>query len=347
MLTAFHRAAGAEVAPDGIPLRYGDLKAEYHAALESAVLMDRSHEGRMELRGRDRIDIIQRISTNDLSNLPLNQGRPTIFTNPVGRILDRAIVYNQGETALLLAEPGRGAPLYQYLTRQIFFNDEAQIVDLTPATALFALHGPKGDSLLEAFTAEVSHLPEYTLRSLEIAGASVTAARRKSVSGGHWALVVPRDAAEAVWKAVLEAGALPAGSLTYNALRIRAGIPAPGRELSTDYIPLEAGLWDEVSFSKGCYTGQEIIARMESRGRLAKTLVQVRLNAPAETPADLLHEGKAVGTLTSSATTPDGDIVGLGFVKLPLAEPGQRFDIGENGTTAEVTALAGAQPPNN
>jgi folate-binding protein YgfZ len=347
MLEAFHCAAGAEVAPDGIPLRYGDLKAEYRAALEAVVLMDRSHEGRIELRGRDRIEIVQRISTNDLSNLPQNQGRPTIFTNPVGRILDRAIVYNMGESALLLAEAGRGAPVYQYLTRQIFFNDEAQLVDVAPSTALFALHGPKADTLLEAFLPDASRLPPYALCSVQIAGVGVTAARRKSVSAGHWALVVPRNAASTVWKAVEEAGALPAGSLTYNALRIRAGIPAPGRELSTDYIPLEAGLWDEVSFAKGCYTGQEIIARMESRGRLAKTMVQMRLNAPVEAPAELLHDGKAVGTLTSSVTTPDGEIVGLGFVKLPLAEAGLSLHVGDNSTTAEVTALAGAQPPND
>jgi aminomethyltransferase len=346
MLGEFHRAAGAEVAPDGIPLQYGDLKAEYHAALEAAVLMDRSHEGRMELRGRDRIEIIQRISTNDLSHLPLNRGRPTILTNPVGRILDRAIVYNQGETALLLTEPGRGAPLYQYLTRQIFFNDEAQITDLAPTTVLFALHGPKADALMERFLPEASRMPDYAIGAAQITGANLIAARRKPISDVHWALLVPLNAAVAVWKAVQEAGALPAGSLTYNALRIRAGFPAPGRELSTDYIPLEAGLWDEVSFSKGCYTGQEIIARMESRGRLAKTMVQMRLEAPVETPAPLLQEGKTVGTLTSSVTTPDGELLGLGFVKLPLAEPGQTFTAGENGPSAEVIALAGAPPPN-
>ncbi len=139
-------------------------------------------------------------------------------------------------------------------------------------------------------------------------------------------------------------GLIPAGSLTYNTLRIRAGRPAAGHELSTDFIPLEAGLWDEVSFTKGCYTGQEIIARMESRNRLAKTMVKLSLSQMVEAPAPLFHEGKTVGTLTSSVTSPDGEFFGIGFVKTTLAEEGQQFTVGESTIEASISALAGVQP---
>jgi folate-binding protein YgfZ len=343
-----HRSRGAILAPDGIPLHFGDQKAEYRAALEHAVLMDRSHEGRIEARGRDRIDLIQRISTNDLLQMQQNEGRPTIFTNPNGRILDRIMVYNRGENALFMTEPGRNIPLLQYLQRQVFFNDDATFVDLTPVTRQFVLHGPEADAVIERFTDSDLSVEGYLGIDAIIEDVPVYMVRRKPITGAHWALIVPNEGAAQVWNAISQQGAgyglLPAGSLVYNALRIRAGRPA-GRELSTDYIPLEAGLWDEVSFSKGCYTGQEIIARMESRGRLAKTMVTLQLDKWVEAPADLYADGKLVGTLTSSVVTPDNEILGIGFVKVPNAIPDHRLAVGEGVGEAVITSLAGAQPP--
>jgi len=345
----YHTALGAAIAPDGIPLHYGNLKAEYRAALEQAVIMDRSHEGRIEASGRDRFNLIHRISTNDVLGMTLGEGRPTIFTNPIGRIIDRIVIYNRGETALLTTEPGRGTPILNYLRRQVFFSDEASFNDMGDSTRQLVLHGPNADAVIEELAPGASTIPPFYGLEAKIAEASVFVARRKPISGTHWIILVPRQQAAAIWSAMLEAGSafglIPAGSLTYNAVRIRAGYPAAGCELSTDYIPLEAGLWDEVSFTKGCYTGQEIIARMESRDRLAKRMVQVRLSAWVEAPAHLYFEGKAVGTLTSSVTTPDGEILGIGFLKVPLAMHEQELAAGENGSQAVITALAGVQPP--
>ena len=140
------------------------------------------------------------------------------------------------------------------------------------------------------------------------------------------------------------AGLIPAGSLTYNSLRIRSGRPA-GLELSADYLPLEVGLWDEISFSKGCYTGQEIIARMESRGRLAKTLVKVALSSLAPAPTPMYAQGKPAGTLTSSARAPDGRIHALAVLKVGSAQPNTDLTAGANGPKAKVIGFAGAQPP--
>jgi aminomethyltransferase len=311
--------------------------------------MDRSHEGRLESIGRDRIDVIQRISTNDLSAMQLGEGRPTILTNPQGRIIDRLIVYNQGETALMTTEPGRGAPVQNYLQRQVFFNDEFQMRDLAVETRLFALHGPAAGDVVRRLSGQRSNGVFLACFRTLIEESEVIFAERKPLSREHWIAIVPNTHAESLWKAILKAGEpsglIPAGSLTYNALRIRAGQPGVGRELSSDFIPLETGLWDEVSFTKGCYTGQEIIARMESRNRLAKTIVKLQLTRMVEPPARLYAQGKEVGILTSSVILPDGDIPGIGFVKVALANVGQSFAVGENGAEARITELAGAQPP--
>jgi tRNA-modifying protein YgfZ len=342
-LQDLHRSQGANLAADGIPLHYGDLKTEYHAALEKAVLLDRSHEGRLALSGIDRFNMPHRISTNDLLNMAAGEGRPTIFTNPVGRILDRVIVYNRENEALMLGGPGRSEALRNYLQRNIFFKDQVQLHPLTDKTNQFTLHGPQADTVIETIAPGSTQLKPLFGAEITIAGVPVFLARRKPLCGTHWVIVSPAESSSQVWTAISEIGLIPAGSLTYNTLRIRAGYPA-GREVSTDYIPLEVGLWDEVSFSKGCYTGQEILARMESRNRLAKTLVTLQLNEFVEAPAAIFYEKKQIGTLTSSVVSPNDEIFAMGVIKPTVAEPGQQLTIGKASIPTTVIALAGVQP---
>lgn len=336
-------AQGAVFAPDGIPMHFGNQLAEYHAALSGAVIMDRSHEARLEITGKDRLEVMHRISTNDLHNMRPGEGRATIFTNPNARILDRVTVYNFEDRAIVLGEPGRGTPLMQYLQRNIFFNDDARLTDLALTTRAFDLHGvnPKieyGDpSMSQPYPTYYGFWTNFS--------ATVQMLRRKGISGARWTLLAAVEQAENVWQHLSHNGCIPAGSLTYNVLRIRAGVPGAGRELSADYIPLEVGLWDEVSFTKGCYTGQEIIARMESRGRLASTLVRLHLSAMVAAPVDLFHEGHAAGQLTSSVTAPDGEIFALGVVKVKYLQAGTVLNVGQSGVTAAMGELLGAQPP--
>ncbi|MFN8374267.1 MAG: glycine cleavage system protein T [Anaerolineae bacterium] len=342
-LSETHIGLGAQLAADGIPLQYSSLETEYQAALHQAVLMDRSHEGRLLLTGADRLVFMHRISTNDLLNMAQGEGRPTLFTNPNARIIDRATVYHRGESALVITEAGRGEALRQYLQRNIFFNDKARIEDISGSTNLFVLHGPQADHVVSTLLG--GQIPEQGAE-VAVAGVDVFIARRKPLSVSQWVMVVPSIKAAEVWNIVLEAGKtyglIPAGSLAYNVLRIRAGRPAAGRELTTEYSPLEVGLWDEVNFHKGCYTGQEIIARMESRNRLARTIVSVELEALVPAPAELTLEGRVVGTLTSSVSTPEGLHVGIAVIKLQAAQIGSTIKVG--GVKAVITALAGVQP---
>ena len=341
-LRAQQISQGATLAADGIPLHFGDPLAEYQAALSDAILLDRSHEARLELSGESAIDLLHRISTNDLRGLHVNEGRPTIFTNANARILDRVAVYRRENSLFALGEPGRGAALRTYLQRNIFFGDDVQLNDLSARTCQLELHGPAAAEVIAKVVPDSATLDVMTGCEAEIGGHAVYLARRRPVCQQRWTVVVSIEGAGALWTLFSDQGARPAGSLIYNVLRVRAGFPSVGRELSEQFIPLEIGLWDEVSFTKGCYTGQEIIARMESRNRLAKTLVRLQLEQQVDPPAQIFHEGRGVGQLTSCVTAPDGVIFALGVIKPALAEPGQVFDIG--GTHATVIALAGAQP---
>jgi folate-binding protein YgfZ len=341
---------GAVLAPDGIPLHFGDVNMEYRAALDAAVLLDRSHEGRFQLTGKDRADILDRMTTNDLSVLDTGQGKATLFLNPNGRILDRSIVFNPDDQHLLvLTGPGRGQPLQQYLQRHIFFNDDAQIENLSDVLHHFALHGPAAERIVAAYLPDVDALKTYQMAQAVVAGQHVLFARLKPVSGSHWIILAPKVHAETIWEALVEAhhsdGLVPSGGVVFHALRVRAGLPAAGFELTTAFIPLEIGLWDEISFNKGCYTGQEIIARMESRERMARTIIQLIPKRGIGPGEPLFDEGKTVGQVTSAVTTPTGEHYAIGVVKLANAVRGKWLTVGaSDGVGAEISRLLGVQP---
>ena len=347
-LAHYHHGLGARLAPDGIPLDYGDLKAEYTAADQAAILLDRSHEGRILLSGGDNLNLINRMSTNDLSALAENEGRATVFTDANARILFRAECYQRPEGLLLISEPGRGAALAAFLGRNIFYGDKASVSELGAATAQFALQGALADAIAGALARDCDSLPELGGREVEVAGIAAILLRRKRLDGGHWSLICAAADAVALHRGLLDMGRAlglqAAGSLVYNILRIRAGRPG-GLELSRDYIPLEVGLWDEISFSKGCYTGQEIIARMESRERVAKALVKLRLSDFVPAPAPLFAAGRTVGALTSSVEAPDGELFALAVVRVGSCQRGAVLDFEGEQAQARVIDFAGAPPP--
>ena len=347
-LTGYHGQLGARLAPDGIPLDYGDLPAEYAAADRAAILLDRSHEGRILISGADRLNLVNRMSTNDMGSLAVDDGRATVFTDANARILYRAECFQRPEGLLLISEPGQGLSLAHFLRRNIFFGDKASVGDQSAATAQFAVHGARADEIAAAVYGGVDDLPTMGGCEAKIANHAVTLARRKPLRGGHWSLICPVADAVDVHQRLLEAGRAyglrPAGSLTYNVLRIRSG--RPGRqELSADYIPLEVGLWDEISFSKGCYTGQEIIARMESRARIAKAMISVKLSDFVPAPAPLYFGGRRVGVLTSSVEAPDGSLFALAVVRISCCNPGTILGLGQGEVKAAVIDYAGVRPP--
>ncbi len=328
----------AQLAADGIPLHFGDLLSEYHAPLR---LMDRSHEGRIVVSGPDRHAFFNRMSTNNTLNMQAGDGITTIFTNPNARILFRVAAYERGQDLLVITQPGQGPAFADFLRRNIFFNDQVTVEDISANTHQIALHGEPANAVISQL---VDATPAGALGWAGLSGIDGHALLRKPIDGGHWALVLPQaDALTFTQQLISDHEPTLAGSLTYNTLRIRAGLPA-GRELSADYLPLEVGLWDEVSFSKGCYTGQEIIARMESRGRLARNFVHLKLDAMVAAPAEISSDGQLAGTLTSSVEAPDGAIFALAVLKTAFTAAGTQLSVDEGGAAAQVIGFAGSQP---
>jgi aminomethyltransferase len=198
----------------------------------------------------------------------------------------------------------------------IFFNDDVHIKDETEETGMISIYGATANQVIAHVTGEdLAALTLHHWRAAQIVGAEVMIARADPIAGGGFHLIFDRGAQAQVWQALLEAGVVPLSEETYQVLRVEAGLPEFGRELGDEYIPLEANLWNDVSFKKGCYTGQEIIARMESRQKLAKRLVGLRFDEQIALPASLWIDDHEVGVVTSVVHSPALGWIGLGYLR--------------------------------
>ena len=310
----------------------------YASALERAVIADERTAGRIFMRGRDRAALLHRLSTNDIERLKPGEGTLTVLTTPIGRIIDLLTVHALNDALLILTSPDQGPPVFGHLRRNIFFNDQVTLDAAGRTHAQLALYGPQAARLIAELTGAAIDLPLHGITTTVIAGVRLLIARRKPIGGDSFTLYIPSDGYDAVYAALLTS-ATPIDSDTLDVLRIEQGYGAFGRELSQEYIPLETGLLDAVSFSKGCYVGQEIIARMESRGRLAKRLCGLQLNQPVTPPAKLVCDGRDAGDLTSAAVSPRFGPIALAYVRTAYAEPGTVVGVEGTGVTGTVVEL--------
>jgi aminomethyltransferase len=316
------------------------VSPDYRAALEGAALYEEHDSGRIFMRGRDRAELLQRLSTNDVKRLRPGQGARTVLTTPIGRIIDLLAVHVLDDTFLVVTSPGQGGPVFGHLRKNIFFQDQVTLEPAGRSHGQLALYGPAAPRLLEQLAGKaLADLALHDIVTLEISGATLLAARREPLGGQGFTLYIPAERLEAVRAALLEAGAVPLGAAAFDVLRVEHGYGAFWRELSQEYIPLETGLLDAVSFTKRCYVGQEIIARMESRNRLAKQLRGLRLSRPIAAPGKLEVAGKEAGDLTSAVVSPRFGPIGLAYVRSAHAAPGSAVGIAGADVQGQVVAL--------
>ncbi len=309
----------------------------YRAALEGAAYAEEHNAGRILMRGRDRAALLQRISTNDKQGLRPGGGARTVLTTPIGRIIDLLTVHALDDALLIVTSPEQGGAVWSHLKKNIFFQDQMTLEAAGRASAQLARYGPAAaDMLASALGVAARDLPPHHTTG---AFGELIVAARPPIGGPSFTLYIQAAQLAETQAALGAAGAEPLDPATLDILRAERGYPAFGRELSQDYIPLETGLHDAVSFTKGCYVGQEIIARMESRGRLAKQLRGLRLSAPATAPAKLEVGGKESGDLSSAVISPRLGPIALAYVRTAHAEPGTRVGIAGSAVTGEVVEL--------
>ena len=327
---------------------YTDAAAEFRAITEGAGLHDSSYTGRLKASGDDALDLINRLSTNGIVKLAPGQGAPTILTTDRGRILDLLGVVNTGEHTLLITSPDCQQQVIDWLDKYTIMED-LEVGDISGETSLFTVCGPNS---AEALAPLMSPEPEagaldamglYDVQDCTIDGNEVLVIRRPLGELTAFDLLVRAEVGPQVWEALAASGIAPVGLEAFNAALVQHAVPRHGREMGEAYNPLEAGLIGSVDFAKGCYIGQEVIARLDTYQKVQRYLVRLRFSEDAEVEegAGLELEGRNVGTVTSLATIPStGELVGLGYVRTARANPGQALALAAPATgAAEVTDL--------
>ena len=325
------------------PAVYSDATAEFRAATETAAIHENSQIGRLNATGADGLDLINRLSTNKVIDLEPGQGAPTILTTDRGRILDLIAVINLGDYTLLLTSPGQQQTVIEWLAKYTIMED-LEVTDITGETAFLTVCGPTSETALaEAVGVNLAQLQPYHAQTANVAGHEATIIRRPVGRLPSFDLLLSPEAQPAVWDHLTAAGITPLGAEAFEAARVSLAVPQLGSEMGDAFNPLEAGLIGSIDFAKGCYIGQEVIARLDTYQKVQKRLAFLTFpdDAPVCAGDALQQEGKDVGRVTSVSRNPtDGQLVGLGYVRTAAANVGQRLELpGSPETWAEIQDL--------
>jgi hypothetical protein len=233
------------------------------------------------------------------------------------------------DAVLLLVSPNRRQQLMEWMDRYLFPMDRVELKDVSAESATFSLIGPKSDALLEKLGVEMPIGEAYAShQQLTLGELKVRVAVGSGLALPGYTLIVPAGDAAKLWQMLTAAGAIPMGDRIWEQLRIEQGRPIPDRELTEDYNPLEAGLLQTISFDKGCYIGQETIARLNTYKGVKQQLWGIRLSAPAQPGSVITVEGEKVGKLTS-VTQSDREPFGLAYIRTKAGGVGLKVQVGE------------------
>jgi glycine cleavage system T protein len=331
-----------------LPSVYSSVDEEYEAARRAVGLVDRSHVGRLRLTGEDGLDLLNRLSTNELEDLAVGQGRPTVLTSNKGRVLDHLVVLRQTDYLLVITSPENRQKVAEWIDFYTFTEDVA-VQDVTEDTAMLAVMGPGAPGLLDTLGLRGADAQErYNSSQATIGGIETLVVRTDFAGPPGYDLVVPAPDGTRLWQELLKKGApeglRPVALQALETVRVESGVPLYGKELSEEVNPLEANLKGSISFNKGCYVGQEVVARLNTYEKVQRYLVGLAWDSDDLPPpnGELLVDGEKVGKITSAIGLPGrGGGIGLGYVAKAHARPGVRLTtvVGSEELSVEVREL--------
>ena len=336
-------AVHKDVAGWSVAQSYGNTEKEYWATQNHVSIADRSHLGRILAHGSDTLDLLNRLSTNIVDPMPVGTGESTVITTGKGRILDWITMLHPSDDVLLITSPERTATVSEWIDTYTF-DEDTSLSDITRTTAMLSLLGPSAEGLLPSLVGEpVSMNSRFQCCAMYWNGYQIIVARTNPLGQSGFDIILPALAAEAFWQTAIDLGVPPVGQDALEDLRIEAKLPKWGHELTEEHNPLEAGLEGEISWDKGCYTGQEVVARLFNYHRIQRRLVTLELpfNKPYQVNTPLIIDGQTAGYLTSVSTLPKGEtITALASLRTAYVELERRLTVGEaSGTIARVIAV--------
>ena len=329
---------------------------EYFALREAAGLSNRSARGRIAVAGDDRLEYLQGLLTNDIAGLEVGNGCYAAFLTPQGRMITDLHVFNIGDRILLDVDQAAKDRIVQRLS-DLVFTEDVQVADLTDTWSSCGVHGPRALSVVETAleAKDLRELQVYQSRLISGLDTEAFVARTDELGIVGYTIFIERGVVAALHDALVAAGGVGVGVAALEIVRVEAGRPRFGIDMGEDTIPLEAGIEDRaISFTKGCYVGQEVIVRILHRGqgRVSKKLVGLKLETltPASDGVDIVPTHGAtvwsgnteVGRVTSAVFSSTlGTTIALGYVRrdLEAAETRVEVTLENRRVLAVVTAL--------
>jgi folate-binding protein YgfZ len=366
-LQQIHEQAEATFLPYGSDVQivesYGEVEAEYAAIRKGVAVMDAPHRGVVILTGKDRLSFLHNKVTNDTNRLQPGQGCYAYLLNLKGRIvMDMNIL--QAEEATLVEMDNRMTGQFVEQMEKYIFTEDVRVLNGSEQLGRLSVIGPRAAELLKkVMEAGVETLDSpFRHAKRSIGKATVTVFRNDLCGEDQYELIVPRDQLVTLWEILHEAGghghegAEQDGAMTmraigwsaFNTARIEAGTPLFGIDISDTYLPMETGHWylRAVAVTKGCYLGQEIVARMHAHQAVARLFVGLRVESGPEggklpvAGTDILDgNGGQIGIITSSCMSPMlGYVaVAMGYVKKAFTTPGKTVNVLAEGSREKAT----------
>lgn len=325
-----------EVAGSRVVDHYGDWREEHRTLRQGAGLIDLCHRRLVRVTGGDRVRFLQGMLTQDVEVIPRFCAAPAAMCTARGKLIGHFIVHAEDDSLLLDIPRAMAAALVEALSRFTLMQDVA-LEDVSEQMAHLSVQGPMSPSVVAAAAGlDEGALPEETHDGAPavLDGLDVLIVRHGREGEVGFDIFAASEDRDPLWSQLLRHGAVPVGRRARNVARIESGTAWPVSELDDTVIPVEAGLGDCISYTKGCYVGQEVIAKIEHLGSPPRQLCALKVVADGRLAAgDTLHlEGRKVGIVTSVAENPSGGApLALGFVKTRHAVSGTQVTIGAEG----------------
>ncbi|MDE3041745.1 MAG: aminomethyltransferase family protein [Nitrospirota bacterium] len=343
------RATFEEVAGWEMPAHYGAWIAEYQAVRQTVGLSDLSHRGKIRVTGDDRVKWLQSLISNDILPLQPGQGRYSSFLTHKGKMLGYFRVYTLSD-CLWVEDVGEvGDATFQALRKFLLYGIKAKMENCAESWGLLLISGPKACATVNAaFGVDMSDLKPVSAIAAQIGGHASFVLRTEETGEDDLEILLPADALSTAWERLLEAGATygikAVGGHAREALRIEAGLPKAGPDLNEEIVPPEANLEGKAfSLNKGCYPGQEVVARMDTYGNVRRHLVGLVVKSSAlPTKGAKLYSGdREVGWVSSATMSPQQKgVIALGFPLRDFSTPNTALTVEIDGARYDATVQA-------
>ncbi|MFQ5603990.1 MAG: glycine cleavage T C-terminal barrel domain-containing protein [bacterium] len=310
-----------------LPGSHGNVAAEYTAVKKQIAIMHCPYLSMLKISGPDHLDLLHRMTTNEVRHLKSGEGQINLFTNEKGRLIDRVLLHKEPDFVRLFTSPAHADQVKAWIEKFIFIEN-VKVEDLTPQFESIKLLGPQGPLFLsQLFASDFNALPQACFKTVTFFNEELLFTRLDNLRIPAFSVVVKKEIIPRLWDFFLEHGQKtelkPLGETVHEILRIEAGWPILNKDFDDQVNPHEARMLTYVDFNKGCYIGQEVIARLDTYEKVKKYLMGVIWDGDSvpKSQTPICHGDEEIGHLTSAAFSPARQkTVALGYISSKFLE---------------------------